>query len=54
MGMIEDMDAAVLWLSTVTIRFVDSIRKVDSKYVNNDTNHAAEHKEKSRKRFIFI
>lgn len=33
MGMIEDMDAVVLWLSTVTVRFVSSIQqtKVDSK-----------------------
>lgn len=27
MGMIEDMDAAVLWLSSVTIRFVNSIQQ---------------------------
>ena len=37
MGMIEDMDAVVLWLSTVTVRFVSSIQqtKVDSKTDGN-------------------
>lgn len=49
MGMIEDMDAAVLWLSTVTIRLVDSIRKVDSKH-DSDTYYQSENNKEKLKR----
>jgi hypothetical protein len=51
MGMIEDMDSAVLWLSTVTIRFINTIPEitVESKS-EGDAVAPAERREKMKKR----
>jgi hypothetical protein len=52
MGMIEDMDAAVLWLSTVSIRFVNAIpeTKVESKNEAEGGAPPSEKREKAKKR----
>jgi hypothetical protein len=48
MGMIEDMDAAILWLSSVTIRLVTSIQQVSSE------NQKGEDHKKDRKRSVHM
>jgi hypothetical protein len=55
MAMIEDMDAAVLWLSTVSVRFVNSIQqtKVDSKN-DSDASVQPEKRERTKKRYHAI
>jgi hypothetical protein len=52
MGMIEDMDAAVLWLSAVSIRFVNAIpeTKVESKNEAEGGAPPSEKREKAKKR----
>jgi hypothetical protein len=54
MGMIEDMDAAVLWLSSVSVRFVSVIQQTKEDTKSDGVSTQTDKKEKTKKRYVSL